>query len=132
MVFTVVIITCLFFSTLESITFLVLASLNCWIANYKNKSRLIFGMALSYIQIIYVLAVMYFKSKICSTKIPVFKDKRKMEEYIGFWKTFGMEPKANSIIIDKAHDHFEFKFGFYESCIPDYVFLSVFFFYVYY
>jgi len=45
----VVICISLAYPTVETIAYITVASLNTWIANYKNKSRLVFGMALSYI-----------------------------------------------------------------------------------
>jgi len=49
------------FPTIETIVYILVASTNTWVANYKNKSRLVFGMALSYLQLLWVFTVLWVK-----------------------------------------------------------------------
>ena len=56
------------YPTIETIVYILVAATNTWVANYKNKSRLVFGMALSYLQIVWVFTVLY-------TKCTAFADK---------------------------------------------------------
>jgi hypothetical protein len=49
------------FPTIDTIVYILVASTNTWVANYKNKSRLVFGMALSYLQLLWVFTVLSMK-----------------------------------------------------------------------
>lgn len=117
------------FPTLETIGYILIASLNTWIANYKNKNRLVFGMALSYIQIVWAFFVMYVKYT--KVKKQEFKTEPEMHHQKMFYIAFGLYVVPGSVTTDHAAHKYSFEISHWQSCIPDFVFLMVFLIYLY-
>lgn len=138
------------FPTIETIVYILIAAVNTWIANYNNKNRLVFGMALSYIQLCWVLAVIFAKatkfsdSRFTADKITSERDlheQMKIVEAFG-GKVYDIVHDAGSDACDlkSAKDHhgktnswkgcFSFKVDLWESCIPDFIFLFLFLVYL--
>jgi hypothetical protein len=116
------------YPTIETIVYILVAATNTWVANYKNKSRLVFGMALSYLQIVWVFTVLY-------TKCTAFADKHhakgKLTTEVEYQQALKLAAAFGMVVTDENPHEFTFKVNHWESCIPDYIFLFIFLLYLY-